>query len=50
MRSGFCQLQRESQAGFLVLLADLPHEPVHDQLFRPAQEEPRRQTCYQAAA
>jgi hypothetical protein len=33
-----------------VLLADLPHELVHDQFARPAQGEPRRQTGYQAAA
>jgi hypothetical protein len=49
MRSGFCQLQRKS-GGVLVLLADLPHELAHDQFTRPAQEEPRRQTGYQAAA
>jgi NAD(P)-dependent dehydrogenase (short-subunit alcohol dehydrogenase family) len=36
--------------GVLVLLADLPHELVHDQFTRPAQEEPRRQTGYEAAA
>jgi hypothetical protein len=28
----------------LVLLADLPHELIHHQFTRPAQEKPRRQT------
>ena len=36
--------------GVLVLLTDLPYELVHDRFTWPAQEEPRRQTGYQAAA